>query len=133
MAAVWFSFEAAHKLWNYTKLNTSTYAKVVSWRIIELSTDKVSIEANYQFRSHQKEYFNRMIFSAPYYPNRLSAEKAIQDFSSKDWTVWFCDAFPEYSSLQKLFPFQSCIKAFLAVVITLYFFFLKGLVLGLRF
>lgn len=131
--ALWFSAQAASALWNYSRLDSTAIAQIEQWGVAPISSSEFAIEAKYFFLSKKGErFFGKTIFKKPYFLNEPSARATIKGLKNRSWTVWYNSKNPTISSLQKIFPFQACIQAFLTVVVTLYFVVIRGYLIRLR-
>jgi len=130
---IWFASIAAVGLWKYSRLDSMAIAKVLEWRVNQKSSSQFAIEAKYLFTVDATSYENKIIFTKPYFLNKPSAEYAINELKDKPWTAWYNKKNPNVSSLQKNFPFQACIQAFLTLCVSLYFVFLRGFFSRLAF
>jgi hypothetical protein len=101
-------------------------AHIEEWGVVPLSSSEFAIEAKYVFALKQDQYHGKTIFKKPYFLNEPSALSAIKGLKNKLWTVWYNTERPGISSLQKIFPFQACIQAFLTVAVTIYFVMVRG-------
>ncbi len=122
---LFFFVKAGKQVGEYLSLNTQTRALVENWQIIRKAEDSFAIEVSYQFYVKDREFVGKTEFIKPYFPNEESARKAIQKLSLQPWAVFFHKENPEKSSLQRKFPFQGCIHAFLVLGLLVYFVFLK--------
>ena len=130
---IWFASIAMMRLWEYSRLDSMAEAKVLQLRVVKKSSSQFAIEADYVYSVSGSSYKSKMIFLKPYFLNEPSAEYGINQLKGKSWTVWYNKKNHEISSLQKIFPFQACIQAFLTLCVSLYFIFLRGFFSKLAF
>ena len=130
---IWFASIAMMGLWKYSRLDSRAIAKVLEWRVNQKSSSQFAIEATYLFKVSDTSYESKIIFTKPYFLNEPSAQYAIKEIKDKPWAAWYNKKNPKVSSLQKIFPFQACIQAFLTLCVSLYFVFLRGFFSRLAF
>ncbi|HKZ00194.1 MAG TPA: hypothetical protein VJ112_03400 [Rhabdochlamydiaceae bacterium] len=123
--ALWFNGNALIDLWRYFRLGPVVEAEVTGWMVEEISSSKFGLEATYNYQVGGKQYCAKTLFKQPVYLNPYSAEKDLQKWKEKSWRAWYNSKSPAYSSLQKLFPLNSCIQAALSLAVFFYFAFVN--------
>lgn len=101
----------------YFSLSHTAPAKITSWNILELNTDKYALEATYTFKNRQATHR----FQKTYFPNPRAAESTLQELKKTPWHAFYNQ---KNSSLQRLFPFKHAIHLLLSLGVLLYFFWL---------
>lgn len=133
-AALWFSSRAVKSLWDYSRLDSGAIAHIEEWGVEAVSSSDFAIEAKYSFTTKKgTPYAGKTIFQKPYYLNEPSALSAIKDLKKQSWTVCYNSRDPSISSLQKIFPFQACIQAFLSLAVSVYFFIIRSYLVSISF
>lgn len=130
--AIFLFGKASCQVVNYVLLNSKASVEIERLYVEKLGSSKFAIAASYHFERDGKNYQGKTIFSHLYYLNSPTAEKAIKNLKDKSWEVYFFSLKPSYSSLQKMFPFKSCIHAILGIGVLVYFYFLRGYLLRLE-
>jgi hypothetical protein len=122
--ALFFSAEALTKVSYYVSLDKKAKAHVTHWEVREKGDEAFAIVGEYTFSLRGKELTGETEFAEPYFLNEISAKKAVEKLKTESWTVFFSGKNPEKSSLQRFFPFLTCIRAFLVLGVFVYFLFL---------
>jgi hypothetical protein len=112
-------------LYDYLRLTVQVDATIDEWKVVKKSSSSYPIRGLYHVDFQGKTYHGSSILLPPYHLNRSSAEKAIKNLEKKKWRVWLNPYNPTFSSLEKLFPMKKIIYAFLALGVTLYFWFIE--------
>jgi len=123
--ALWFSGKALQDLWTYFRVGPSVAAKVVGWGVQEISSSEFGIEAAYEYQVNERTYSAKTVFKQPVYLNSYSAEKDLYKWEEQTWRAWYDPKSPSFSTLQKLFPFKTCIQAGVTLGILFYFAFVN--------
>ena len=126
LIAMVFLVKTSLKLQEYFSLNQITKAFVTDWKISEKDETSFALQVFYEFSLSGKDKIqSQMELAKPYFLNRPSAEKAVEEFSKQSWEVFYNDKNPNNNSLQKLFPFKDCIQTLLTLGIFVYFIFFR--------
>jgi hypothetical protein len=119
-----FLTTASLDLWRYVRLEKKSIAKVEKWKVVEKGSSKFSIKAYFSFETQGHTYQGKTTFSKPYHLNRLSAEKQIKIYTTRQWTVWYQESHPEHCSIERIFPLKKCFYSLMVLGIFLYFVYL---------
>lgn len=122
---LWFGGKSTFGIFQYFLLDRKTEAIVERWDLEEKQEDAFAIIASYRFFLGEKEFGGVTEFFPPHFPNRISAEKAIQKLSLEKWEVFYSSKNPEKNSLQRKFPFVLCFDAVLLAGLFIYFLLLQ--------
>jgi hypothetical protein len=125
LVSVFFLGKACLGTMGYFSLDGKTKAFVDSWQMEEKDPAAFSLKASYHFFIGKEKILGQTEFMKPYFLNKESAEKAIKKLSSQEWEAFYSSSKKQKNSLQRAFPFQDCIHAFLTLGILVYFIFLK--------
>lgn len=118
---MWFSGALLYKLYNYSVLTASTQTVELQWSVKEISDESYILEARYSYVvKGEKKRGAASLYDMPYW-NAWAAEKAIAEFSSKPWKVWYSPSNSDYSTLQKKFPLKECISTGVLWLLFIYF------------
>jgi hypothetical protein len=116
-----YSGIAAYRYFNYSRLTAFAQASTLKWNIQELTDEEFIIEGDYTFGVNNKTYRGKTSWPREPYRNDYAAEKAIEEFSSQNWKIWYDPSNPDHSSLQKKFPLKESISAAFLWALFLYF------------
>ena len=125
LVSMFFCGKAFVGVYEYFSLDSQANAQIDGWKILEKEGQMFAIEAKYRFFLPGKEILGQTEFTKPYFFNPYAAQKAIDQLALERWVVFFNAGNPEENSLQRKFPFQLCIQAFLTLGVAIYFFILK--------
>ena len=128
LVALWFVFFACKDVIRYALLNERAPACQLQWQVEEDSASCYYVRAHYRFSLKDKEYSGETLFLKAAFPNVFAARSAVAQLQRESWTVWYNKSHPTNNSLQKLFPFKSCIRALLTVALSMYFFALSTII-----
>ncbi len=109
-------------------LDTTGKAVLMDWKVVEKDSSSFALLVSYKFLDEGKEVEGAIELAKPYFFNVPSAINAIETLSKKDWDVFYRKADPKKNSLQKFFPFKSCIQAILTLGVLVYFVVLRKMV-----
>lgn len=121
---LWFMILAARDVYTYLSLSAHTQALEMVWSVEQRASDKFVLAAKYLYAVDGLTLASEDSFATPFFLNPWSAEKALLEFSSKKWMVWYSPRNPLHTSLQKHFPWKSTISAGLLLAVLGYFFWL---------
>lgn len=119
---LWRCGTAAVHTWRYWHLNTLIPVKVEKWDVEQVGWSEYAIIAHYSYEFSGKRYENKIKFDKPYHLNLFAAQDEIKTLSKKAWKGWIDAKNPQFSSLQKSFPFLSVFYAVVILGIMIYFF-----------
>ena len=123
--ALVFCFQAASALWSYSRFTLSAPAQILSLKTIDKSSS-FYVAACFQFEVAGKKYEGETVFLKAPFPNEYAARGALGQLKEESWTAWHSSKDPSVNTLQKLFPFKTCIRAFLALSVAVYFFIMSS-------
>lgn len=123
--ALWFAIEALIGMWNYHKLDRQTPAQIEIFTVVEKSSSKYLVNAKYIYQVDNLYLRGETLFVEPVYLNRISAEEDLKKWKEFKWEVWYNSNRPIESSLQKVFPFRTCLYALLTLGVFIYFLVLR--------
>lgn len=121
-AVGWITLKALYLIYLYQSLNASVPAENLQWSVNQLSEDHFVPKASYTFMIDHHSYKGETSFKNDLYWNPGSAEDGLKVYANKEWTVWYSTGNPDYSSLQKNFPFKESISAIVLLILMFYFF-----------
>lgn len=125
IVALWFSWSACVELYHYIVLSAHTPAQGIEWSVVELSDERYVLRGSYVYQVEGTSYSGATTLKHPPYRNAWAASKAIPEYASQPWQIWYSPTNPTHSSLQKSFPFKECISSVIIWGILLYFIGLK--------
>jgi len=129
--SLWLFGRASYDLCRYAMLNRTAIAHVEGFSIEQTGSSRFVIKAEYSYEASGAKLKGETLFLNPYYLNRPTAERALKNWEKKQWQVFYSSWRPSFSSMQRMFPFKSCIHAVLALGVLVYFFFLRRYLLRL--
>ncbi|HSX12291.1 MAG TPA: hypothetical protein VLF61_02245 [Rhabdochlamydiaceae bacterium] len=118
---------AVNAAWHYWRLNTPISVTVNSWDIAQVGSSEYALIASFSYEFEGQRYENKIMFDKPYHLNRYAAQAEIKKWSQKSWTGWLDAKNPQFSSLEKQFPYLTIFYAFISLGVLLYFFYLYSL------
>ncbi len=121
----WFSMKAGIHVYKYFKLNSKTTCSIDKWELNEDKSSKYTIIVYYSYEVSNQIFNDKYIFKQKLFLNSFAAKDQINYWKNKKWTVFYNSKNPNISSIEKAFPYKSCIYAIIAMSIFLYFIFLK--------
>ncbi len=127
-SGLYFGAVFSYKLYSHFSLSKKVLASVESWEVVEVSGSKFFVSADYIFDLNSKKVSGRYLFPKPIFPNKSVAERNIQGLKNLEWDVWYRPSNPKISALQHNFPYKAAIHFALAVIVLLYFIWLKDYV-----
>lgn len=120
-AVGWVTIKAFYLIYLYTSLNAAAPADHIDWGVQQLSEDRFAMKADYTFEARDKKYAGETLFKNDIFWNPWAAADAQTVYAQKDWTVWYSNGDPQYSSLEKNFPLKESISAGVLLILLLYF------------
>ncbi|MEI8329178.1 MAG: hypothetical protein WCG14_04185 [Chlamydiia bacterium] len=132
ITAICLSFLAAVEIGSYIRLDSKISAGKVIWAVYKRSPSSFALEARYHFEVQKGQAVGKTIFDKPKFSKAEEAGLVLQAVKDVDWLVYYDRDNLAHSSLQKVFPFIPCIKAFLVWVFFVYLLCLKTVALRVR-
>lgn len=124
--AIWLIASFVSQLLIYLRYTHQAPAKIKQWNIIEIDDEHYQISADYAFELDHVEYTSEQFFTKKTYPNRESAEFAIENLKENTYTAWWYGSPRHFlSTIDRSFPLAACLRALIATSITLYFLYLS--------
>jgi hypothetical protein len=117
---LWNFGQAVHKINVYFSLDLPTRA-FVTWNIKELNSDTYVPYGVYHYEVDGKKYEGSYTLQTRKYLNAQALEQDLPIYQEKRWIAWYNSQSPGQSSLEKQFPFKTCVYASVLVGIFLYF------------
>ena len=117
---LWFGGKGLASWLGYARLTEYAPASVQSWEVKEKGS-KYLLVARYTFEVQGKTYEGTCQFREPIFLNRLSAEQERDAWGNRPWFVWYSPSSPQFSSLQKLFPYKSLSYALVSFCVLMFF------------
>lgn len=121
LVSLWFTGNALYKLYGYNKLNSQILADNIQWSIKEVTDEQFIVEAHYEYKVNGKSYTGDTVFSNHPHRNKWGANEAIKDNQKGKWKVWYDKNDPDYSSLQKNYPYKELIYSVVLWGLVAYF------------
>jgi hypothetical protein len=124
LVTVWFTISSLYKVYSYLLLNEHTQVKIIAWsiqEINEIADDRYLLKGDYSFDADGKNYIGETVLQGIFFRNSGAAERAITEYNSRTWEVWYNSRNPAYSSLQKNFPIKECLSSLLLWGLLAYF------------
>jgi hypothetical protein len=115
------------KLYEYLRLRQELSLKQVQWSVEASKDDHFLIHSHYQFIREGILYQGQTTWDEGY-PNRWAAEAVKNRLAAQSWKVWIDPSHPDYSTLQKTFPFKQCLSTIVLWSLLAYFFLLGNYV-----
>lgn len=109
LVSLWFTGNALYMLYGYSKLNSQTPAENIEWSVKELTDEQFILEGHFDYKVDEKNYHGDTRFSGNPYRNKWGANEAIKNNQNRKWNVWYDKKDPDYSSLQKNYPYKELI------------------------
>jgi hypothetical protein len=121
---LWYTTTAITAYYSYSHFNSQTDLSALNWEVVKESEEDFVTKAVYTFEFHDKSYPGTTTLKDTPYRNHWAAEQAVKELSKRHWKVWFDPQNPDYSSLEKSFPFKATFSAIFLWGLILYFLFL---------
>jgi len=125
LVSVFLVFSAWWEICFYFSFDAKTNATVYRWHIVQKKTSQWALEGEFYFFIQGEKVLGRTQLAPPYFLQEKAAILAQETLSLQPWEVFYSSSNKEHNSLQRFFPFRSCIHAILAIGVFLYFIFLK--------
>lgn len=125
IVTAWFALSALYLIYHYARLSDHTSPTNIQWSVEEITDERFLLNGHYHFKVEEKNYSGETLITSPHFLNKWAAEQSINDFEKLKWEVWYSHRNPEYSSLQKNFPYKEVLSALLLAGVLAYFFGLK--------
>lgn len=117
---LWFGGKAIFELLSYARLSEYAPVLVENWEV-EKQGSSYRLLANYIFEIKGKKYEGSYLFKEPVFLNQFSAEDEKNLWKASSWYAWYSPRNPQFSSLQKLFPYKSCSYAIVTFFVLIFF------------
>lgn len=138
---LFYSISTGHKIWNYARLDTQIPTSTITWSIVHPNGstlpnymkyksiewvldpyyyEKFVLLARYQYKYNGNSYSGETQLKEKYL-NHLTAQEAIDRFSSQNPKIWLNHSFPEISSFEKYFPLKEIIYTLIICALGIYF------------
>lgn len=121
---LWRGSEALIQLWKYLRLDTQLPAKIENWQIKERSPSKYALLIDYTYQYKGIERRGTGQWETAFYPNRYAALEKTSHLPSTPIQVWIDGSSPDYTALEKKFPWRPSLYAFSSLAILFYFIYL---------
>jgi hypothetical protein len=112
---------AVYKFYAYSRLTETVNAAQVNMQVLELSSDKYSIQADYTYFVADHSYDSSGIISNRFFVNRYAADQALTELSNKPTLIWYSPVKPNFSALHHDFPYRDIFYAIALIALQLYF------------
>lgn len=130
---IWLGTNFFIEMRAFLRLGASAPASLIEWSVQPIPSlmpellrgDSYALSARCLFRVGDRGYEGTTLFASSPYPNPYAARREIEAQQMQKWSVWYDPADPSFSSLVKVFPAKTGLRAALALGVLLYF-------LGLR-
>ncbi len=119
--ALWFSGIAIKKSWQCLRLDSSTPATTVTWKVKKFSASKYALVGEYEYTVKDTVYKGSTVLKSPRFLNPFSAEHERKTYVLKSWKVWYSKSKPSIASLEKRFPQKQVMHALLTLGVFAYF------------
>lgn len=120
ICVLYYTVEAYGKIYNYSRLKAFTQASSVHAKLQVLSDDEDAVWLDYEFKAGKVTV--KGSGEVAILPNTPVAQREMEEYEKKEWTVWFDPQDLAFSSLKKEFPYKEFISAIVLWIIYLYFF-----------
>jgi hypothetical protein len=125
--ALWFASGAIRGLWKFTYLDAKTSATVSKIEILDLSSSRFAIEADYTYQVQGVTYSGKTLFDTPRFLNHYAAENYVKAVETRPWETWYHKKTPSFSSLERDFPEKQCLQALITVGVFAYFYIARSM------
>lgn len=129
IAALWVSRNCAIELWGYIRLSQKVGVETAEWTAHERSPGSFFLKADYTFSVAGQKIFGKTNFDHPVFTTTEQASSFIHAVEQIPWAVYYDKNAPSQNTLQKIFPFLSCLKAVLVIFLLVAFFFIDRIFL----
>jgi hypothetical protein len=129
IAALWVSCNCIIALWGYIRLGQKVGVETAKWTAHERYPGSFFLEAEYTFSVAGQKMFGKTNFDHPVFATNEQASSFIHAVDQIPWTVYYDKNVPSQNTLQKIFPFLSCLKAVLVIFLLVAFFFIDRIFL----
>ncbi len=127
--ALWVSCNSVIELWGYIRLGQKVGVETAKWTAHERSSGSFFLEADYTFSAGGQKIFGKTNFDHPVFNSTEQASSFINAVEQIPWAVYYDKNAPSQNTLQKIFPFLSCLKAVLVIFLLVAFFFIDRIFL----
>ena len=123
IATVSYTFNTFLEIYNFQRLTTQIPISSINWSVNTITDENFTIQSHYSYFFKGINYQKEEIWNE-HYLNTLTAEEKISELSKNIHRVWIDNSNPNYSALQKDFPFKQCVSMIFLCTICIYFFWL---------
>lgn len=120
LGTIGYSGYSLFTVWQYLKLDKQTEILNIQWSVAAVSDDVFIPQASYHYAVKGKNYSGQSLLKESYL-NEWTAKEAIDRFSKEPLRIWYDASSPEYSSLEKEFPYKQSFSMVSLWIICLYF------------
>jgi hypothetical protein len=121
LSFLWFGGKGFLEFWKYARLKEHTRASIIEWDVVEGKSSQSYLVAKYSYEVQGKKYEDRCRLISPIFLNKLSAETELKTWSGWQWSAWYDPSAPQFSSLQKIFPYRQVTYGAISLGVLLYF------------
>lgn len=121
---LWYGGDALYKLSVYQKLSAQTPISQITLEVVEKGYGRYAYKAHYIFEVDGIRYENEELLSEPLYRNEIAAKEKASLYEKDPRTVAYNPLNPNYSTLQKNYPYKELFYAIAMTGLLCYFFWL---------
>ncbi|KIC74261.1 MULTISPECIES: hypothetical protein [Candidatus Protochlamydia] len=118
-----YTINAILDFYHYQRLNCSRPANEIKWSIKKVNDETFVPKGFYQF-TYKGERISGYTSFQQHYLNPFAAKEAIDRLANANLQVWFDSSTPNFSTLEKNFPFK---KIFYSLILWVLIFYLLWL------
>jgi len=120
-ATIGYTAMTGYKYYQFSRLDAQAPAQNMKWHVAEHASDDYTLVADYTFNVNGVAYSGSTDFRNDVFLNEMAADGSIAEKGKRPWRVYYDKNHPEYSALEKDFPFKSYIYTIVLWGILLYF------------
>ncbi len=121
LASFALSLSLGSQLYTYFDLSVKTQTRILSWEIRKKSANLYQVGAHYQYQTSKGVFENFFLFNTPF-PNKQAALNRLTHLKSISYSSFYSSSYPEKSTLEHLFPYNTFFRWLLSVCLLIYFF-----------
>lgn len=125
LIVLWFTFDSSYKVYQWITQTHATKPLQLEWDIEQQASDRYMIVAAYVFDANGQKVYGQTEFHSKRYKNLEAANHFLDEYSDKEWVVWYSPSQPKNSTINRYFPLKSCIYTAIVWCILLYFIWLS--------